>query len=153
MAGQFRELVVKDPRLPFGETDEEGNALPKRSPKWPSVRKEWLAENPTCLACGKTANKLVANWTMQVHHKQPFHLFPNRELDKTNFATLCGNPRCHLGDGHCGNFKKWNPYLLEMIALRKKLYALAPKTKKYDHNAFLKVAQEVFAWFKNNPRA
>ena len=75
-----------------------------RSPKWPGVRRAWLKDHPTCAACGSTT-------CIEVHHKQPFHLFPALELDPTNFITLCEEPGVedHLHVGHHGNWKNFNP--------------------------------------------
>lgn len=78
--------------------------LTKRSTKWPSARRAWLKLHPTCAACG-------SSYCVQVHHKLPFHEFPNLELDPRNFITLC---ECHPGNdhltlGHLGDWKKYNP--------------------------------------------
>ena len=49
---------------------------------------------------------------LEVHHKKPFHIHPELELDPTNFITLCeadkGGVNCHLLFGHLGNFKSLN---------------------------------------------
>ena len=78
-------------------------AFTGRSPHWPAARRAWLKQYPTCAACGTAKS-------VQVHHKQPFHLYPARELDPTNFITLC---ECspyedHLEVGHKGNWKLFN---------------------------------------------
>jgi len=77
----------------------------KRSGKWPSVRKKFLLTHPTCAVCGGKAK-------LEVHHKEPFHLNPELELDPTNFIVLCENDKngvnCHLLFGHLGNFKSLN---------------------------------------------
>lgn len=74
-----------------------------RSPHWPHVRAVWLHTHPTCAACGGTE-------ALEVHHKQPFHLNPARELDPTNFITLCECPGSdhHLHFGHLGDWKSYN---------------------------------------------
>ena len=77
-----------------------------RSPKWPHVEKLHLKLEPTCAACG-TSNKL------NVHHKKPFHLFPELELDLNNLITLCMEKECHEKIGHGGNFKDYNPDVAE----------------------------------------
>jgi hypothetical protein len=146
MAGMFRELVIKDPRLPGREKGLGGKTLHPRSPQWPAFRKRTLKKKRTCIACGKTASQLLAAWTMQLHHIIPFHLDPTKELDEDNVEPLCGNPRCHLGDGHLGNFKKWNPFVREMCALRRKLKDLAPKTLVYDPGEFITLATQVASW-------
>lgn len=76
----------------------------KRSPKWPNLRKEHLEKNPNCIACGR--NKKV-----EVHHIEPVHINPDRELDPENLATLCDNP-CHILFGHLMNYKSYNKNVL-----------------------------------------
>jgi 5-methylcytosine-specific restriction endonuclease McrA len=71
-----------------------------RSPKWSSVRKEHLKHNNVCAACGRDKK-------LEVHHIEPVHLNPDRELDPTNLITLCDNP-CHFVFGHLMNYKSWN---------------------------------------------
>lgn len=74
-----------------------------RSPKWPGARAAWLRNHPACAACGTRD-------FLQVHHKVPFHVDPGKELDPSNFITLCETPHrnCHLTMGHCGNFALFN---------------------------------------------
>jgi len=77
----------------------------KRSNKWPAARKAFLKDHPNCAVCG--GNKKV-----EVHHKRPFHLHPELELDPSNFITLCEEKKdgvnCHLMVGHLGSFKSFN---------------------------------------------
>jgi len=75
-----------------------------RSPKWPGVQKLHLKFHPVCESCGSTNN-------LNVHHKKPFHLFPEHELDLNNLITLCMDPlkECHIKIGHGDNFKDYNP--------------------------------------------
>ena len=73
-----------------------------RSPKWPHVEKLHLKLEPACAACGSTKK-------LNVHHKKPFHLFPELELDLNNLITLCMDKECHEKIGHGGNFKDYNP--------------------------------------------
>jgi hypothetical protein len=85
-----------------------------RSPSWSKIEKEWLSTHSTCAACGVALRP-------QVHHRFPFHGFPELELDiagehtpdKTpNFITLCMGPNeCHLRIGHGGAFKFYNPHV------------------------------------------
>lgn len=82
--------------------DEDAEISTKRSPKWPGVEKNHLKIESACVACG-SKNRL------NVHHKKPFHLFPELELDPTNLITLCMDKDCHLKIGHGGNFKDYNP--------------------------------------------
>lgn len=71
-----------------------------RSPKWGSVRKQHLKDNNFCAACGR-------NKKLEVHHIEPVHLNPERELDPSNLITLCDDP-CHLLFGHLMDYKSWN---------------------------------------------
>lgn len=78
----------------------------KRSPQWPTVRNHYIKKFPTCAVCG--GNKKV-----EVHHKKPFHLFPELELVEDNLISLCESGAngitCHLFVGHLGNYKTFNP--------------------------------------------
>ena len=68
-------------------------------------KKRLVADHPNCAVCG--GNKKV-----EVHHKHPFHVHPELELEPSNFITLCENDKdgvnCHLLFGHLGNFKSVN---------------------------------------------
>jgi 5-methylcytosine-specific restriction enzyme A len=77
--------------------------LTSRSTQWPRVRKAWLKDHPTCAACGSIE-------CIQVHHKKPFHDYPELELDPKNFITLCERRPVndHLEIGHLGNWKDFN---------------------------------------------
>lgn len=83
-----------------------------RSSKWPTVRKNFLADHPTCAVC-EGSDKL------NVHHMKPFHLHPELELEPTNLITLCESEKhgvnCHLLFGHLGNFKNVNPKVLDDV--------------------------------------
>lgn len=76
-----------------------------RSSKWSSVRKAHLALHPVCELCGGKDK-------IEVHHKMPFHLHPDLELDPENLISLCESGKnginCHLAAGHLGNFKSFN---------------------------------------------
>ena len=88
--------------LARGKTDL---TFPARSSKWPAARSAYLKINKTCAVCNGTKN-------LEVHHKQPFHVRPELELDPTNFIALCEagthGVNCHLLVGHLGNFKSVN---------------------------------------------
>jgi 5-methylcytosine-specific restriction endonuclease McrA len=71
-----------------------------RSPKWKTVRKEHLKNNPCCAACGRSKK-------VEVHHKIPVHISPEKELDPSNLVTLCDDP-CHIVFGHLMNYKSYN---------------------------------------------
>ena len=74
-----------------------------RSPQWPEARRRWLLIHPSCAACG-TEKKL------QVHHLKPVHLYPELELDPSNFLTLCETAdNCHHTFGHLRDWMAYNP--------------------------------------------
>lgn len=75
-----------------------------RSPQWPAVRKAHLDANARCAACGRFTH-------LEVHHVEPFHVAPEKELDPSNLLTLCDFPgaSCHLHLGHFGAWAQWNP--------------------------------------------
>lgn len=83
----------------------QGKPFSVRSSKWQTVRKNFLESHKTCAACGAEIN-------LQVHHKKPFHIHPELELDEKNLITLCeekGEAGCHLKIGHLGDWKSFNP--------------------------------------------
>jgi len=71
-----------------------------RDPKWKKVSHLWLLDHPECLVCGTREN-------CEVHHKYPFHLYPELELDTRFFRTLC-RPH-HYEIGHGRDWKAFNP--------------------------------------------
>jgi len=76
---------------------------PPRSAHWPAYRRAWLAAHNFCRACGLTDK-------LEVHHKKPFHLHPELELDPTNYITLCESAtECHLKIGHLDDWHSFNP--------------------------------------------
>lgn len=88
----------------------QGKPLSLRSPKWHGVRDAFLKDHASCAACGGTVK-------LQVHHKQPFHLHPDLELEPTNLITLCETvTKCHLKIGHLGNWKSFNPNVVDDAA-------------------------------------
>lgn len=82
-----------------------------RSGKWRGVRDKHLEAFPDCAACGGTK-------MLNVHHKMPFHLRPELELDPANLITLCEVPShaCHFALGHCFNWSAYNPHVEEDAA-------------------------------------
>jgi 5-methylcytosine-specific restriction protein A len=75
----------------------------KRSSHWPTVEHAYRKLHPVCEACGSDVR-------LNVHHKRPFHLHPELELDPSNLITLCMGPNeCHLLIGHGDNFRAYNP--------------------------------------------
>ncbi len=77
-----------------------------RSHQWPALERKFKAANPNCFVCG--GSKLI-----QVHHAQPFHLFPHLELEWSNLRSLCMAPGhfCHFVFGH---LFRWSNYNLEL---------------------------------------
>jgi len=96
MSGQWREQVVK---------------RATRSNGWAKVRAAHLEKNPSCANCGKTV-KYLKTFRLQVHHKIPFHIAPQLELDPRNLLTLCSDPRCHFDKGHLGDWKSHNQFVV-----------------------------------------
>lgn len=88
-----------------------------RSGKWPTVRRRWLDQHSTCAACGRTE---TPNVKLEVHHVMPVHLDPAKELDESNFMTLCQSMTepfgCHLFVGHLLNWRSYNPTAREDAA-------------------------------------
>ena len=74
----------------------------RRSSRWPTARKRWLAIHPACAVCGTTED-------VQVHHKTPVHVDPTLELDEGNFITLCEKYGHHFLYGHCLEWRAFNP--------------------------------------------
>lgn len=83
-----------------------------RSPHWPHERDLFLKTNGKCACCGAT--KLL-----NVHHKKPYHLFPELELVHDNFITLCESPthNCHFILGHCLDWTAYNPRVEELVKI------------------------------------
>ena len=75
----------------------------RRSSKWPALRRRFLKEFPACVACGRTVNVVP-------HHIQPYHEFPERELDWDNLIPLCEGKtcNCHIVVGHNWDWRYWN---------------------------------------------
>jgi 5-methylcytosine-specific restriction endonuclease McrA len=91
----------------------------ERSPHWPTVQHKHLKKFPTCAACGGNVN-------LNVHHKQPFHLYPELELEPTNLITLCmdGDKDCHIKLGHGSNFKAYNPHVEAHVEIVKASFSM-----------------------------
>lgn len=79
-----------------------------RSGQWARVRREHLAQQPYCIACGRGND-------LEVHHVQPYHDHPELELDPANLVTLCADP-CHLVWGHFMSWTRINPSVREDAA-------------------------------------
>lgn len=86
-----------------------------RSNKWKSISFNYKKKNGKCAVCGKTTNLVV-------HHKVPFHMSPEKELDENNFVVLCENRpvNCHYLFGHLMNWQGYNQNIDEDIEIWKK---------------------------------
>lgn len=84
-----------------------------RSPLWPKTRDNWLKLSPFCKFCERTTK-------LTVHHKKPFHLFPELELDPRNLITVCEWPtmNCHLWWCHGGD---WSCYVRDIDDFAKRV--------------------------------
>ena len=69
-----------------------------RSSQWRAVRDRFIKANNACAACGGIDD-------LEVHHVEPYHNDPAKELDEGNFIVLCRD--CHFIFGH---FKDWCSY-------------------------------------------
>lgn len=99
---ELQAEVDPDERVGYeGEPDGQPNVFASsvpRSPKWRTVRDRYAAEHPKCeFKNCRECNELF------VHHKEPFHLNPARELDPSNLVTVCA--KHHLYVCHDGNFR------------------------------------------------
>lgn len=109
--------------------DAHAGITAQRSPHWRKVHDEHLKRQPACAACG-SGDKL------NVHHKAPFHLHPELELDPANLITLCMAHHCHILIGHGDDFKAFNPDVVEDAAMvaadfaRLSAVAIEAKTKR-----------------------
>ena len=77
-----------------------------RSPKWKTVRKLFIAENPVCVVSGLKTD-------LDVHHLVPFHRDPGLELVKSNLRTV--QRPFHYLLGHLCNWSTYNPDFDEMV--------------------------------------
>lgn len=104
----FRDWWVNKPVI-----GDRGLCL--RSSKWSGTRKQHILREPRCQWCGGKLD-------LEVHHVEPFHVNPSRELDDSNLITLCehGNKDCHLRRGHNGSWKMFNPNIRVECDVRKK---------------------------------
>lgn len=115
-----------------------------RSPKWSTIRKEHLKYQPECQACGRSKD-------VEVHHIEPFHINPSRELDPTNLITLCAKP-CHLVFGHLMDYKSWNKDVVSDCANYKQKLQQRPYHEKFNQkpvgsNIFRNIIN--FFWWHN----
>ena len=82
-----------------------------RSGRWPKLERDWLKLHDACAACGSTDQ-------VSVHHKMPFHLAPERELDPANLISLCEKHGCHFSFGHNYDWHAYNLHVEEDARLQ-----------------------------------
>jgi|SRR3990167_4952225 len=75
-----------------------------RSSLWGKCRREHWSRNPTCAVCDTKKE-------IEVHHIQPYHLFPSKELDPHNLLSLCAAH--HIFIGH---LMSWHSYNKDVVA-------------------------------------
>ena len=85
---------------------------------WPKVKRVYLMTHRECAACDKRTK-------LEVHHKIPFWMDRNLELDVRNLITLC--PDDHFMIGHLKSWKSYNPDVEVDAALWKKKIKNKPK--------------------------
>ena len=100
-----RALVLLNRFLP---EDSKPFFLQARSSHWPTLRRHFLFDHPSCAACGTTKD-------LEVHHVKPFHLHPELELAESNLITLCEHG-CHYLIGHLASWHSWNKNVREDAA-------------------------------------
>jgi hypothetical protein len=71
-----------------------------RSSSWKTCRNKFLQDHPCCAACGRQEQ-------LEVHHIEPVHIAPEKEVDHNNLITLCRY--CHFYLGHFMDWTSWNP--------------------------------------------
>ena len=99
----FYIALIRKTRLSCLNQDLQALGFP-RSGKWQTLRKQVLAEETTCTACGGTEDLVV-------HHCVPFHMDREKELDKDNLIVLCEKNNCHLLIGHLASFRSYNKHV------------------------------------------
>ena len=73
-----------------------------RSSRWISVRRDHIAKNPECVACGSRKD-------LNVHHIKPFHSHPELELEPSNLITLCREHHFRIGHDPDGPWRPRSP--------------------------------------------
>jgi len=107
----------------------KGDGKPKvrRDPGWAKLRKEHLAKQPACLACGSKKSVVP-------HHIIPVDWAKELELQPENLVTLCEGDvvNCHLLYGHHRHWRSYNPDVVEHAQRAYKLIQNRPKPKDDD---------------------
>lgn len=85
----------------------------KRSSQWPALEKRFKKEHPVCEICGSSVR-------VQVHHRLPFHIHSELELDENNLISGCMSQKeCHLRIFHGGSFRAYSASIEEDVKILK----------------------------------
>lgn len=118
----------------------------KRSRKWPEVRQEHIKKQPFCQCCGRKDK-------LEVHHIEPVHKNPERELDPNNLITLCGQ-HCHLVFGHLMDYTSWNENIIEDARMYLEKIKQRPyKNENNNQNTTTGVIGKLSNFFSRNKRS
>jgi hypothetical protein len=90
-------LPLFDAQHPVGAAPTFGTP---RNPAWERESQEFRRANPHCHVCGTTEGCVV-------HHKYPLHLYPELEMDRRYWRTVC--PRDHFLVDHLCDWRAYNP--------------------------------------------
>lgn len=82
---------------------------PRRVPEVVRSMRLYAKEHPFCRWCGKRS--------IEVHHILPIHAAPHLASERANMISLCR--KCHLIVGHCGDYKRCVPNVVELCQTRK----------------------------------
>lgn len=85
--------------------------------KWRKLRKEMIALNPKCSACGWSKK-------LEAHHIQPLHLFPHLGLEPDNLLILCRE--CHFRHAHYLDYREYNPGIRRLCRMIKEFWEANP---------------------------
>lgn len=75
------------------------------------VMKVYRESVPWCEYCGRRGR-------IQVHHKTPVSVAPEKAAQITNLMSLCAK-RCHITIGHAGNYKNFVENPDELVIMRR----------------------------------
>jgi hypothetical protein len=102
------------------EAMDRGSLHPdvRRNAAWERESHKHVKAHPRCEVCGEKLKIVNGRCNLEVHHRFPYHLYPEREMDPRYWHVLCRAPHdCHRLWGHFGDFKLFNPLLKECIAI------------------------------------
>lgn len=126
--------VVESEKIKAGlpltqEADQDASRLMGSKPRgagWEKKELETVKNHPYCALCG-TKKRL------QVHHKKPYHEFPELEFEDDNLIVLCQPD--HFSVGHYYNWQDYNPDVDQEVAARREKILQHRKAKHDDVQA------------------